>query len=77
MEEKSKDLADILRALPAGTPLLLPDELLGLWFPPGIVGGVLDPGSRKSAEEYGAHFNCLFSYAEDEHQGYFAKQISN
>ena len=77
MEEAPKDLAEILRALPEGTPLLLPDELLSLLFPPGVVDGVLDPKSRKAAEEYGAYFNCLFSHEPDQQQGCFAKQIAN
>jgi hypothetical protein len=77
MNEEPKNLADILRALPADTPLLLPNELLGLWFPPGVIDGVLDSVSRKLAEEYGAHFNCVFSYEVRQHQGCFTKHTSN
>jgi hypothetical protein len=77
MDKKPENLADILEALPKGTPFFVPIELLGLWFPPGVVGGALDPKSQKSAEEYGAHFNCLFAYVADEPHGCFTKQISN
>jgi hypothetical protein len=77
MDKKPENLADILRALPKGTPFFVPIELLALWFPPGVVSGTLAPETQKSAEEYGTHFNCLFFYEADQQQGCFTKQAPN
>ena len=73
MSERPDDIDQIMRTLPARTGLYVPDDLLVLWFPPGIAAGVLDDRARKAAEEYGAQFNCRFWYFPERGAGCFAK----
>jgi hypothetical protein len=71
------ELDDILDRLPAGLALHIPDNILGLWFPPGVVGDVMDESARKLAESYAATCGCAFSYQGDLGEGRFFKAPKN
>ena len=73
MNDKPDSLDAILQRLPAGIPLLLPDELLAILFPPGVRGGMLDQQSQIAAETFAIRFNCKFEYVSGEQVGRFTK----
>jgi len=50
MSERPDNLDEILRTFPPRTTFYVPDDLLGLWFPPGIIENRLDAQSRKDAK---------------------------
>jgi hypothetical protein len=74
MDDKGHNLLNILARLPPGMPLVVPDEVLGVWFPPWTSEGELDPDSLNSAEAFGARFGCTFSHDEKKQQGCFIKR---
>jgi hypothetical protein len=73
-EEKAGGLDSILATLPAKTPLLVPDELLAIWFPPGVVSGQMVEKSFAAACAYAEKCNCIFDYSVDEQCGRFWKR---
>lgn len=75
-EETPNTLGEVLAELPPGTLLLVADELLSLWFPPGIVAGQLDDESRRAAEARAIEANCAFEYVPAEQAGRFTKNKS-
>jgi hypothetical protein len=75
--EGASTLSEILAQLPVKQPLLVPDELLALWFPPGVVNGRIDSASAAAATRAAEANNCTFDYAEDEQVGRFWKRETN
>jgi hypothetical protein len=76
MSERPDNLDEIMRTLPPRTAFYVPDDLLGLWFPPGIIENRFDAQSRRDAETYGAQFNCQFWYFPERYEGCFSKNLS-
>ena len=73
MENDAGNLACILSELPAKTPLLVPDELLASWFPPGVIGGKMLEKSLAAAKACAEKYNCTFDYSANEQCGRFWK----
>jgi hypothetical protein len=73
-EDSAGGLDSILAQLPAKTPLLVPDELLGVWFPPGVIEGRISESSFTAASAYAEKCNCTFDYSADEQCGRFWKR---
>ena len=67
------ELDDILDRLPAGLALHVPADLLEVWFPPGVVAGVMEENARKRAEAYAGSCGCTFRYSADLGEGRFHK----
>lgn len=62
IEPTGDSLEELLPQLPPETPFFIPNEIIELWFPPGVVAGILDDGSRMAAEVKAARFGCRFQY---------------
>ena len=73
MTEIPDEVDQILQTLPPRTGFYIPDDILELWFPPGASAGLINDGAKKTAEDYGARFNCRFWYFPDRKEGCFAK----
>jgi hypothetical protein len=51
----------------------VPDELLKMWFPPGVVDGAIDTSTLKAARAYADECKCAFSYLSAQKEGVFHK----
>jgi hypothetical protein len=74
MSEIPDGVDGIMRALLPRTGFYVPDDILGMWFPPGVAAGIIDNAARRAAEGYGAKFDCRFWYFPERKAGCFAKK---
>ncbi|MBV9570852.1 MAG: hypothetical protein JO056_06400 [Alphaproteobacteria bacterium] len=77
MDDKAKNLADLLTQLPVSAPLFLPDEILAIWFPPWRENGMVNSDSLEAAQPYGERFGCVFTHDANLDEWCYTKQRTN
>jgi hypothetical protein len=57
------DFGDQLARLYPGVIMVVPNDLLQVWFPPSVPSRVMDKMEIAAAQAYAAKFGCVFRYS--------------
>lgn len=67
------DMLELLETISPGESVFIPEELLAVWFPPGVRGGDLANPSRKAASDFAHQTCCTFEFLPVRNAGRFTR----
>jgi hypothetical protein len=71
---KEEQLSALLSELNPGASYIIDEHQVGMYFPPGAAGSILDDRTRNAAQKFAADHNCEFAFDRAKNEATFTKR---